>query len=194
MSEGSAGPPAVRYCPYYCEENIWHLCADERVAGCELRVLFVSSHARRVAMWGQRASADPELPIVWDYHVVLLARRGGASWELWDLDGVAPPPRPARAWLDDSFRGAGVVPPQYEPHFRLVRAEDYRRHLRSDRGHMRGPGGVYQQPPPSWPLIWGEPLGGASDGDSNLHRFLDTRDPSFLGELCDLPGLRRWLA
>jgi hypothetical protein len=48
------------------------------------------------------------------------------------------------------------------------------------------------QPPPSWPPILGEPFGEPDDG-SNLAAFLDMDDRAFLGELLDLPELRRWL-
>ena len=190
----------TRYCPYYCEENIWHLCADPQVTSVpsERRVLFVANRDRRVAMWGQRLSTDPELPVVWDYHVVLLVRQfaqpgwGQPGWELWDLDAAIPPPRPALTWLDDCFRGAGVVPPQFEPQFRVVPASAFRRHFRSDRSHMRAPDGGWLQPPPDWPAILGEPFEGDGEG-SNLDRFLDVEDPAFLGEVFDLRGLRRWL-
>ena len=188
-----------RYWPYYCEENIWHLCTERPIASdaSDLRALIISNRDRHVAMWGQRISQDPALPLVWDYHVVLLARAAGrGSWEVWDLDAAIPPTRPALAWLDDCFRGAGVVPPSFEPRFRVVPAAAFRRHLRSDRGHMRGPDGGWLQPPPDWPAILGEPVPGESaHGEaSNLDRFLDVEDPGFLGEVFDLRAFARWLA
>lgn len=186
-----------RYWPYYCEENVWHLCADPELAAAERRVLFISNRRRRVAMWGQRASEDPSQPIAWDYHVVLLLRRSGADggqpgagWAVWDLDAREPGPIPAARWLDLSFARIGLLPPIYSPHFRLVDAADYRRHLRSDRRHMLGDDGVLKQPAPPWPPIQGTPVAGE---DYNLDRFVDVEDPSFLGERLDLPGLRRWL-
>jgi hypothetical protein len=189
MTEGPA------YCAYYCEENIWHLCADPRVEADERRVLIICNRARKVAMWGQRIAKQPAFPIAWDYHVVLLARAVARSpqWQAWDLDARAPCPQPARAWLDHGFQGSGLLPPEFEPRFRLLDAELYRRHLRSDRRHMRHADGTSMQPPPSWPPILGTPFGEPDDG-SNLARFLDTDDPTFLGELYDLPGLRRWLS
>jgi hypothetical protein len=188
-----SGPSGPAYCAYYCEENIWHLCADPRVGADERHVLLICNRARQVAMWGQKIAEHPGYPIAWDYHVILLARSGvQGQWQAWDLDARAPCPQPASAWLDRSFEGVALLPPQFEPHFRLVDAEAYRRHFRSDRRHMRNPDGSSMQPPPSWPAILGEPFGEPDDG-SNLARFLDVDDREFLGELLDLPGLRRWL-
>ncbi|KIG14195.1 hypothetical protein DB30_07053 [Enhygromyxa salina] len=204
---------APAYCPFYCEENIWQLCADERgrlAGGGERRVLIISNPARRVAMWGQRTSPDPTLPVAWDYHVIMLVERP-EGWEAWDLDAAGPTPRPAAQWLEDSFHGIGLLPPEFAPRFRMVTCADYRRYLRSDRRHMRGPegnsilrrlpaqsphppAGDWVQPPPSWPPIMGELPPGTHDDGSNLDRFLDSEDSEFIGELLDLPGLRRWLA
>ncbi len=187
---------APPYCPFYCEENVWQLCAHPRAAAAaERRVLFISNPRRQVAMWGQRAAKDPSVPIAWDYHVVLLLRDAGGPWQVWDLDAVDPGPRPATAWLRASFDRVGLLPPRYEPRFRVVPCADYRRHFRSDRRHMRRPDGSARQPPPPWPEILGEPPACApDDGGSNLERFIDTEDPGFLGELCDLHDLREWLS
>jgi hypothetical protein len=126
--------------------------------------------------------------------VILLARAVAHSrhWQAWDLDACAPCPQPASTWLDDSFQGTALLPPEFEPRFRLLDADLYRRHFRSDRRHMRLPDGSSMQPPPSWTPILGELFGEPDDG-SNLARFLDVDDQAFLGELFDLPGLRRWL-
>lgn len=186
MSEGPA------YCAYYCEENIWHLCADPRVVADDRRVLVICNRARRVAMWGQKISKQPEYPIAWDYHVILLARASGRPWRAWDLDARGPCPQPADTWLEHSFLGIQLLPREFEPKFRLIDADSYRRHLRSDRRHMRHPDGTSMQPPPSWPPILGEPWDEPDDG-SNLDRFLDMDDARFIGELLDLAGLRRWL-
>lgn len=181
------------YCPFYCEENIWQLCTDPRVGPGQRRVLTISNPSRRVAMWGQRIASDPALPIAWDYHVILLARAPTGPWLAWDLDAHDGAPTPAASWLDASFRGAGLLPQQFEPRFRLLESSDYRRHLRSDRRHMRTPDGMFKQPPPSWPEIMGAPVPGFEDDGSNLDHFLDTEDPRFLGEPLDQAGLRAWL-
>lgn len=184
---------APAYCPYYCEENIWQLCADPRVGAGRRMVLLISNRARRVAMWGQRIASDPTLPIAWDYHVVLLVQPPEQPWRLWDLDAAVAPPERASVWLERSFRDIGLLPPELAPRFRLVTAADYRRFLRSDRRHMRRVDGSPIQPPPSWPPPQGEVVPGYEDDGSNLDRFLDTEDPTFLGRVFDLPELRAWL-
>ena len=186
MTDGPA------YQAYYCEENIWHLCVDPRVDADERRVLIICNRAHKVAMWGQRISKQAAFPIAWDYHVVLLARASGRAWLVWDLDARAPAPQSAIAWLEHSFQGVGLLPRDFEPRFRMIDAEAYRRHLRSDRRHMRREDGTSMQPPPAWPVILGEMLGEPDDG-SNLARFLDMEDERFIGELFDLQGLHRWL-
>ena len=192
MTDASTAP----YWPLYCEENVWQQCAGAREDDdLQRHVLLVSNPARKVAMWGQRASKDPSLPIAWDYHVVLLRRDpGDGGWQIRDLDARHSEPQPAEQWLSSSFRGQGLIPPELEPRFRLVRAVDYRRHLRSDRRHMRLPDGSPRAPEPPWPRIAGEPFGETDDGGHNLDRFIDTLDPHFLGRCFDLAQLRRWLA
>ncbi|HLT38312.1 MAG TPA: hypothetical protein VK034_18630 [Enhygromyxa sp.] len=182
------------YCPFFCEENVWHLCAHPRVAAAERRVVFISNPDRRVAMWGQKASREPRAAIAWDYHVVLLLRELGRAWQVWDLDARDPGPRSAAGWLRDSFDHAGLLPPSYAPRFRMIDGPEYRRHLRSDRRHMLRPDGTPMQPPPPWPEILGEPPACAPvDDGSNLSRFIDTVDPGFLGRVFDLRELGRWL-
>jgi len=167
----------IRYCPYFCEENIWHLCRDERVLRNrepipveDRQVVFISNARRRVAMRKQRAGGLQ--PVLWDYHVVLLA--GG---KVWDLDTTLGLPVGLAAWIRDSF-----VPlrPDFAPRFRVVDAPTYLRTFGSDRSHMLGPGGAPLKPFPSWPRI---------GVGMNLPNFADMETP-FLGELFDLESFR----
>lgn len=171
---------ALRYWPYYCEENIWHLCHDARAQADARWVSFVSNAEQRVAMWRQRAALSDDEPVVWDYHVVLLVRHE-AMWWIWDLDSTMGPRIEARAWLQGTFQPV-VTPAELHPRFRLVEAEAFRRRFASDRRHMRRPGGLYQAPPPPWPTI--------GDGH-NLERFIDMTDADFMGEIVGLQELRR---
>jgi hypothetical protein len=160
------------YCPYFCEENVWHLCSDrETIAGPmeERRVVFVSNARKQVAIRHQRAGAGG--PVVWDYHVVLLA-----AGRLWDLDttlglGISP-----AQWLTESF-----ITGPLEPRFRVIDAPEYVTSFASDRSHMIGPDGRPLRPMPPWP-----PIGTGM----NLMRFVDLVEP-FLGEVTDAEGLRR---
>ena len=166
----------MRYQPFYCEENVFHLCADDRVAQRPREIVFISNAARSCAMWHQRAAHRPGAPMVWDYHVVLLV---GAPWEIWDLDTTLGFPVPALAYLRRSFRAD--VPAEYLPVFRVVEAGAFAAAFASDRSHMRGPEG-WLRPPPPWPAP------GAPGAAPNLMRFVDVTAP-FLGEVMDLGAM-----
>lgn len=163
----------LRYWPYFCEENIWHLCADEAVPVFveERRVIVITGVRGRFAMRAQRAGKGG--PVLWDYHVVLRARD-----EIWDLDTTLGLPLPFEEWLRGSFL------PLYRdfiPRFRIVDAALFRETFASDRSHMVGPDGVPLQPHPPWP-----PIGAGM----TLPRFLDL-DRAYVGEVLDLEGFRR---
>ena len=161
-----------RYWPFYCEENVWHLCSDRDAIDSPVerrQVLFVSNARKQVAMRHQRAGEGGA--VVWDYHVVLLA--GG---RLWDLDTTLGFGIPPAVWLAESF-----VPGSPEPRFRVIDAPAYVASFASDRSHMIGADGRPLKPPPPWP-----PIGKGM----NLMRFVAMGEP-FLGEVIDLEGLRR---
>jgi len=167
------------YQPYYCEENIWHLCRDPRFAGRECQVLFISNLQQSVAIWSARL-APPDEPVIWDYHVVLLCREG--DWQIWDLDTRLAQPCAADAFLRASFRACH---PRLKPLFRLIEADRYQDQFSSDRSHMRLAGGGFRQPPPPWPPIF--------DGVQNrLEGFIDMSD-TFHGPVFDMAGLVAFL-
>jgi hypothetical protein len=173
----ATAPPRVRYQPYYCEENIWHLAQDAAVEGRRREVVFISNEQRRCAVWHQRAAVRAHWPILWDYHVVLLCQD---PWQVWDLDTTLDVPCRALDYLQRSFRpGVGR---DLEPLFRVVDADLFVSELASDRSHMRGARGEFLRPPPPWPAI------GAPSAPPNLERFIDMRRP-FLGEVLDMKRL-----
>lgn len=160
--------------PYYCEENIWHLCVDPRVEGEPRAALLISNASRTVAVSRQRAAPRPEDPVVWDYHVVLAAR-SPRGWAIWDCDSTLGMPVPLAVYLRASFG----YPEPYAPRFRVIEADLYRRTLATDRSHMRDDAGRHRVPPPPWPPI-GE--------GSNLMRLVDMAQ-SFVGEVVGLAEL-----
>jgi hypothetical protein len=172
------------YQPFYCEENVWRLCADPRVGDGERLVAWITGpagpdgRAGNCALWHQRAAAPGE-PILWDYHTILLVR--DAAWRVWDLDTDLGLPLAAEDYLAATFADQRLVPPRWRARFRVMYAGDYARTLASDRSHMRRPDGSWLRPPPEW-----APPG---DGGSNVARFLDLTTP-FIGEVVDLAGLR----
>jgi len=120
--------------------------------------------------------------VLWDYHVILLARFGEA-WCVVDPDSRLPQPTRVIAYLDASFPRQQEIAPIHRPHFRLVAAAELRRSLRTDRSHMRR-GDGFAQPQPPWPCI---------GTGTNLMQFVDMQR-AFLGEVVDLQGLRAWIA
>jgi len=164
------------YCPFYCEENIWHLAADPRVGEGQRRVLLISNRSHRVALWGQRSgAADTGGLVVWDYHVILTCGDGPDA-VVWDLDTTLGAPVPLGPYLDQTFRGA---PEPFLPMFRVIGADTFRDRFRSDRRHMRGEDGAFIEPAPPWP-----PVGPGH----TLETWLDFECDQ-PGELVELPGL-----
>ena len=172
----------MRYQPFFCEENIWHLAGDAELAGRNTLVAVISNPARSCLLMGQRAGGA-EGYVVWDYHVVLCAELAGA-WEVWDLDATYGCPVSATVWLNLTFPLGGRLPAQYEPLFRVLSGAAYRALLNTDRRHMRAPDGTWRAEPPSWPVI---------GSGSNLMDFVDM-ERAFEGEVLDLDALRSRLA
>jgi protein N-terminal glutamine amidohydrolase len=153
---------AIRYCPLFCEENIWHLAVDKVVPVPveQRRVVFISNARRRIVIRHQRAGGGGA--VFWDYHVVLVA-----DGKVWDPDTTLRFPEDVDLWLRESFD------PKDPPRFRVIDAPTYRARFASDRSHMVG------TPPPPWP-----PIGKGM----NLMQFVDMETP-FLGEVVDAQGL-----
>jgi len=151
-----------RHQPFYCEENIWWLAQEPHFVGRDPHALFISNAAGRCLLAHQRAGGD-DGRVVWDYHVILIARiEGGSGWEAWDLDSSLPCPEALPAYLRATFPAA--VAPALAPRFRVVPAPLFVATFATDRAHMRNPDGSWQQPPPPWP-----PPG---EGPSNLMQWV----------------------
>lgn len=175
-------PSQLPYTPYYCEENVWHLCQPGGIDADERLVAFITNPSQTVALWCQSAAASDE-PVIWDYHVVLLARSGGAPpWWVFDLDTTLGFPCPVERYLSDTFLDAGRVPPRFLPRFRVIDAAEFIRTFASDRSHMLDQHGRLMKPAPPWPPI------GPAGAPSNLTRFVDLADP-FVGTILDRAAL-----
>ena len=162
----------ARYWPFFCEENVWHLCSDRDTIESpveERQVVFVSNARRQVAMRRQRAGRGG--PVLWDYHAVLLA-----AGKIWDYDTELGFGIPSARWLAESFFAGSPG-----PRFRVIEAPIYVESFASDRSHMIGPDGTPLKPLPPWP-----PIGKGM----NLMRFVDMVEP-FLGQVTDAEGLQR---
>ncbi len=134
-------PEDCQYTPFYCEENIWHLC--RQLNNPNAQVIFISNPAREFVIFHQRL--DPA-GIIWDYHVVLLADN-----QVYDLDTILLFPCPQETYLQMSFPDG--IPSDLEPQLRLIPASEYVESFASDRSHMLDEDGNYLHPPPPWPAI-----------------------------------------
>lgn len=182
---GAASPPPIGFepVPFYCEENVWQLGSAAVVGDpVERYVVFVSNAQRQCALWAQRASDRPDGLVIWDYHVVLVARSDEGGFQVWDVDSRFGYPVALAHWLLGTFPHA--VPPAFIPGFRVVPFGDYVRVFASDRSHMRRSDGTWQAPPPTWPMITGDD----ATSPTNLMRFVDV-ESDFLGERLSLEAL-----
>ena len=181
--------------PYYCEENAWQLCQEPFFGSRKCHVVFISNLEQAVPMWNQRAGREkPGLniwgygspsapfapnPIVWDYHVIVLAED---PVEIWDVDTLLGIPIDLFDYLQGSFHPE--MPEQFQPCFRIVHADVFVDIFASDRSHMQRPDGSFRKPPPTWPMI------GKRGVKSNLMQFVDMAQ-TFVGEVLSLEELRK---
>lgn len=150
MSDPQPSGPSL-YQPYYCEENIWHLCQSPRPGRGQRWVVFISNPGRRCLLLDQRAGGEHG-EVLWDYHVVLLVEPAPGRCDVWDLDSRGGAPRPLARWLSTTFGHVGSTPTAYDPMFRVIDAARFVESFASDRRHMRD-GAGWRAPPPPWPPI-----------------------------------------
>jgi len=166
---------AFKYAPYYCEENIWHLCQESAFRNFERKAVFLSNAGRTCALWNQRARAADGEPVLWDYHVVMMFNDRG--WQVYDLDTLLGAPVPLNDYLISTF-GEAQLPEQFQPMFRVIDAEEFVSFFSSDRSHMRTADGQWQVPPPAWPAV-------VRGVRSNLMDFVDMQMKTY-GMVFDL--------
>lgn len=166
---------ALPYAAFFCEENVWRLLDSPAlpVPVAVRHAVFITNKSRSVAMWSQRAAVVD--PVVWDYHVVLLA-----DGVVVDLDCTAGAVLRVAEWTAAAFRDG--VNDVAAPRFRIVDAATFRARFSSDRSHMRDSTGQTLKPEPPWPAPWQPALG------MTLLRFVDL-DDDVGGVIVDLPGL-----
>jgi len=178
-------PPSRESClytPFYCEENVWHLARRGDAAEGDRAVAIIANEHRTCALWHQRAAPQRELPVIWDYHVILITTGTAGAW-VHDLDTTLGFPEPLASYMQQTFRPQLPIDPTLRPRFRLLAAGDYVAQLGSDRTHMLGPDGTYQASPPAWPII------GDETSRLPLMAAIDPLRGDVPGEVMDLPAL-----
>lgn len=138
------------YTPYYCEENIWYLCQNKKLDGLLKKVVIISNEQKSCRFWGQRAATSIATSICWDYHVILLSKKG--QWEVLDLDSLFGFPLDFEQYMKSTFRNIDFGE-AFSPLFRVIDSNEYVTKFSSDRSHMITQSGKWLAPPPPWPPI-----------------------------------------
>ncbi len=168
------------YHPYYCEENALLLAGASRLAETRRWVVFVTNRNRTCAYWRQRSRPDGG-PVVWDYHVFVVARISARLVAL-DLDSTLAFPVDLDAYLHGSFPDEADWKEMFRPRFRVVNGDQALETFASDRRHMLRSDGSWQSPPPPWPILQG------AGAPHNLDRWIAFDDPKLepMHSLADL--------
>lgn len=158
--------------PYYCEENIWTICAavaDTLKAANARRsptlltppqpqpegfAVFISTPQRKTWLAYQAAGDRLNSGLVcWDYHVIFVLRctenaPSNKSWTVFDPDSTLGFGTPLQKYMQLTLRH-----PCPQRRYRVITAEHYLAHFDSTRTHMLDRHGAFTQPPPSHPPI-----------------------------------------
>ncbi|KAK7467065.1 hypothetical protein VKT23_004126 [Stygiomarasmius scandens] len=146
------------YTSCYCEENIYLLVKtfldDPSITSSwEPFVIFISNATQSIALWNQKLSKTNELPVVWDYHVILVLRPRALSTEMsswvYDYDTRLGMPISLKDYFARTF--SLDLPVQFQSFFRVVPGPVYIDNLASDRSHMLSSGTI----PPEYPPLRG---------------------------------------
>lgn len=147
------------YTPYYCEENIWHLC-EHAAFPFPTWVVFIFNPQREFAIWEQKL-ADPGRALIWDYHVIQVSLQNN-SLRVYDFDTRLSWGIDFRRYLESAFPNFDY-PDSLIPIFRFEKSDAFKKNFKSDRRHMKQEG-VFLAPPPPWNMI---------SEQSNLDLYLD---------------------
>eukprot|EP00903_Cladosiphon_okamuranus_P011770 g11064.t1 len=173
------------YASHYCEENTVRLCAHlldrAEAADVELFIVFVSNQARQVPVWNQRLADNQDEPVLWDYHVLLLAKHPHGNW-VYDLDSTLAFPTQAAQYMTQAFRRGERMEERFRQKFRVVSGRECVDHFSSDRSHMIQRGGAYSAEPPRL-----NPLRGPrSSSDHNIDEWISMDEDTGRGRVMSL--------
>ena len=149
---------SYEYTAYFCEENIWHLgksLVQEGYRVNEMFVLMFSNENRQVVLY-QQSAAPPQMPIIWDYHVVLLHEEKDAP-VIFDFDSRLSFPCPFSAYIHQTFHSVEDYPSCHHFLIRKIPLSAFHRSFESNRSHMYGKDGSPICPFPTAPPIRHDP-------------------------------------
>ena len=123
------------YTRCYCEENIWHLINSlHESKSADTYAVFISNSNRSVPIWCQ-SSAKPNQPVIWDYHVICLAKVSN-DLLVFDFDTSLSNPTNFSEYITNALRPDIILPSKYQRLFRVISGIDYLKSFASDRSHM----------------------------------------------------------
>ncbi|MCU7835047.1 MAG: hypothetical protein KZQ83_07285 [gamma proteobacterium symbiont of Taylorina sp.] len=125
------------YTPLFCEENIWHLAQsliDDGIKSNNIHILFLTNKMMQIAIFNQ-LSAGLEEPVIWDYHVILMAKFDHTDF-IFDFDSRLEFP----CTLEDYFKKSlpTNINIDYTSKLRVIPSSIYLQRFDSDRSHMLG--------------------------------------------------------
>lgn len=125
------------YTTLFCEENIWQLAnslIDKNINEQDIKIIFITNKDNRIAFFNQQAASHDQ-PVIWDYHVILLAKINNTV-QVFDFDSRLPFPCDIKRYLSSSL--PGIINKEYMSQFRIIPARLYLTQFYSDRSHMQG--------------------------------------------------------
>jgi hypothetical protein len=189
------------YTALFCEENIWQLIqslstinstlnqhSTQYIKTDNLWTLMISNPKQQVILFNQQAN-PPNQPIIWDYHVILLAKIK-TQFFIFDFDTRLPFCCPLHYYIDHTFVTTEQLSQELAIYIRKIPSQHYLNHFYSNRSHMLNHLPITQFPP--WNIINlnqqnSIPLA------SYLDMTLSLNDKSQLLKVTQLIPLKNWL-
>jgi len=126
------------YTRLFCEENIWKLLESlyRNKTTKPIDVLFLLNKTNSLALYNQK-QAEPNTPVIWDYHVVLCAMQDDEII-IYDFDSRCNFPTSIADYFNATFPDNLNLSEIYQPLIKPICAEHFLKHFFSDRHHMIG--------------------------------------------------------
>lgn len=144
------------YTALFCEENIWQLIrslSSASIAMNKMWCLLITNPAQKFPLLNQMA-APLNQPVIWDYHVILLADINHQS-VIFDFDTRLGFVTPLDEYLRHTFilseKESVSLTEELIPYIRKTPAKSYLNNFYSDRSHMLNYISDNEYPP--WPII-----------------------------------------
>jgi hypothetical protein len=132
--------PSYTYTPLFCEENIWKLIdvlyTNQGLLTKPIDVLFILNQHNSIALFEQKLCAGTN-PVIWDYHVVLVAKKA-TEIVVFDFDSRCRFPQNIADYFCQSFPENISLSETYQPLLKPIKADYFHTHFYSNREHMRG--------------------------------------------------------